>query len=173
MSTVALMRWYEAQHNAKICGRCGAPIERGQTVSIVKWIESRDGSSRASQGNGPVCEACAYGRRYTEPRACDGCGRPVRFTHNLFRARSDDGASPRTDQPIGLPRFTVCSRKCAERAYAKAQKARRHAARTEIRCQACGKPFLPRRSDTKACSSACRQRLHRGRHRADVVTDNA
>ena len=38
---------------------------------------------------------------------------------------------------------------------------------TVINCDCCGKQFLPKRKDTRFCSSACRQKAYRRRHVTD------
>ena len=62
---------------------------------------------------------------------------------------------------LRVPRCQTC-----DRAYrAAAQRRRRRRARPDRTCSGCGEPFSPSRSDTRSCSSACRQRAYRLRHR--------
>jgi predicted nucleic acid-binding Zn ribbon protein len=59
---------------------------------------------------------------------------------------------------------------CSERCEAERKKARRRVRQIPRPCIACGKDFIPTRSDAKTCSDRCRQRLHRGRSSPDAVT---
>ena len=43
----------------------------------------------------------------------------------------------------------------------KARSARAAAARADKTCEACGRPFTPKRVDARTCSPACRQKLYR------------
>lgn len=40
-----------------------------------------------------------------------------------------------------------------------------------VTCPVCGDPFTPKRRDQEVCGSTCRQRRHRERDRAYVVTE--
>lgn len=42
---------------------------------------------------------------------------------------------------------------------------------TAVTCPVCGDPFTPKRRDQEVCGSTCRQRRHRERDRAYVVTE--
>jgi hypothetical protein len=67
-----------------------------------------------------------------------------------------------------LPKLIVCGSEC--RTVAKGARAR---ARNKLRqpeakpstCEACGAQFMPKRSDTRYCSKACKQLGYRGRVR--------
>ena len=53
-----------------------------------------------------------------------------------------------------------------ENAARRACRARRRRRRPLVSCTTCGEKFRPTRSDAKHCGQACRQKAHRGRHRA-------
>ncbi len=84
------------------------------------------------------CESAAA----EHARPCDGCGRPV-------------------------ARHRFCNWHCCAHYYNAPAAARRKAQRLEARkgttCEQCSKTFTPKRSDTKTCSAACKQKAYRQR----------
>jgi len=54
-----------------------------------------------------------------------------------------------------------CSKRCETQHHNKARSARAAAARADKTCEACGRPFTPKRVDARTCSPACRQKLYR------------
>jgi hypothetical protein len=81
---------------------------------------------------------------------CASCGRPMRVRLKRWHPYLAE---------------QVCCSDCARKlANARARTRRRVQHEQEV-CEACGKSFVPKRSDAKTCSNACRQRLHRERHR--------
>ena len=92
-----------------------------------------------------------------EQRECAGCGEPISIPIGFFRGS------------WRWFRWCVCSNRCYQRAYRKRR--RRHGSTIDWkcpkparRCEACKAP-LPgeRRSDSKFCSSKCRQWHYRRR----------
>jgi hypothetical protein len=84
-------------------------------------------------------------------RLCEGCGEPMLTVVN---AR----AWP----------WYICSNRCYQRVYRKRRRGigstvpwKGHAPS----CQACRRPFKPKRADAKFCSAKCRQWHYRQRHR--------
>jgi endogenous inhibitor of DNA gyrase (YacG/DUF329 family) len=135
--------WHDSDRYARTCGQCGAPIGdgpvfRGQYRSPVtgKWHKRRN----------TMCQDCAKGGSWPVTGACETCGRVV---HQIAR-------KGRT--------HTFCCDRCREIHFVAYERRKRQAARNEIECAGCGKRFIPERSDTKTCSPACRQKLHRRRH---------
>jgi len=139
-------RRFESRHHAKVCGKCGGPI--GDTVYISRYY-SRGFFGGHSYHHFAVCDKCVpRSKRDTPPppRPCETCGRSVSDRYQR---------SPRT----------FCSEHCSAAYYVRRQRLKRLAAREEIACASCGKRFVPKRKDTITCGAACRQRLHRLRHR--------
>lgn len=58
-------------------------------------------------------------------------------------------------------RQAFCSDRCRWTFHNRQRSQRTAAGRKMKTCEACGKGFVPRRSDARTCSSACRQKLHR------------
>ena len=85
---------------------------------------------------------------FGDAKPCHNCGRPVRVDYN---------------RNIPLP--LVCSDECRRAVYAKLARERRQNA--EQVCATCGNDFIPKRSDAKYCSVACKQKAYRARGRLE------
>jgi hypothetical protein len=81
---------------------------------------------------------------------CLNCGRPLR----IYTSRSWAGPS-RNER--------TCCADCARLARNKRNAERRRVKRQPIACIACGRFFVPKRTDTMTCSNKCRQAMHRDR----------
>jgi hypothetical protein len=162
----------QAYHDASVCGACGRAMGAREPVWIARGPVGKD---RGRGFGPPQCGAC-FRRRSRRRRVkrhdraldcrrrgffwapCAGCGRRV--------CRATDG---RTRQDF------VCSAVCRRRlhaALAAEKRKHRRAIRPPrgVRCPACGRDFVPARSDARTCSPACRQKAYRDRRR---VTDSA
>jgi hypothetical protein len=80
---------------------------------------------------------------YDEPSPCDGCGRPVVYGRDSRWCRR-----------------LYCSERCERRAEYRAS---RPGADRKTACASCGVEFAPKRSDSRYCSPACRQKSYRTR----------
>jgi hypothetical protein len=102
-----------------------------------------------------ICARCARKwdpvRSWGQPRQCENCGRTV--IHDWGR------------RPI--PQHVVCGQEC-RRAIRNKPRPRRGPL-PERRCPMCVRPFQPPRMDALYCSSPCRQRAYRQRHRAEAA----
>jgi hypothetical protein len=65
-----------------------------------------------------------------------------------------------------------CSEQCRRALISQRAKAARAAKRGERPCEACGRLFVPTRSDAKTCSNRCRQAAHRQHKRGAVWLSN-
>jgi len=141
----AAARAYLARETGETCGRCGEPIGE---VAYVRYAHS--GSGRAERPV-PWCEPCATAPvdpmlrrpepRYRAPRACEACGRTVRYSHTIRRST------------------VVCSDRCLRAVY-------RRGSRPEskpIDCAVCGERIDSRRRGARYCTAACRQQAYRRR----------
>ncbi len=97
------------------------------------------------------CAECPYASRrnpedWRAPEPCEGCGRPV-----IWELRRP------------LPRHVVCSDECRLRVYRAIGRARRRSLVRSRSCLVCGLSYMPKRSDARYCSAACKQKVHRDR----------
>lgn len=110
--------------------------------------------------------------RSSEPRTCVICGKPLRGNRRNYCGpgrmlyQTEDGAIYSGWKLLGIPR------PCWAEAERRAAVERRSARRVWIRCAGCGEFFVPRRSDARTCSNACRQRAYRKRYGSWKGTDN-
>src|SRR6476620_3188517 len=82
-------------------------------------------------------------KNWQPPRPCQQCGRPLHWS----------GRCP-------MPQHFVCSWECKSRAYWGNRYTPRPAPKRRA-CPTCNKGFYPKRSDTRFCSAACKQRAYR------------
>lgn len=88
-------------------------------------------------------------RKWGRSTICVNCGRPVI-------------SSTRPGRP---PKLITCSEECTVAALNAADRHERKEQREPVKCEACGKAFLPKRTDASYCSVACKQRAYRQRVR--------
>lgn len=126
---------------AYACGYCGHVFVEGDVVyrepcGIGFWRAWRIV---------PFCQACADQRRLSGVRGpwpCEGgCGVLV----SVFEG--------------GWNQSVCCSPRCVDEAARK----RRRVEPVARECEVCGEEFIPKRSDARYCSSACRQDAYRKR----------
>jgi hypothetical protein len=86
--------------------------------------------------------------RWRPPEPCKRCGRPVI-----------------SDMRRKLPKHVVCGDKCRLAIYGAIGKARRRSRVRALICASCAAHFMPKRSDARFCSAACRQKAFRRRSR--------
>ena len=131
---------FVAKKTAWHCGECGTAIPAGdpvwrRLVCVGKW-----GVRRLSV----VCRKCSHAK--TDPlEHCQNCGRGVGGRFNSTR------------------QYISCSDACDSQIHAAIQRDKRAAIRGTRNCQSCGDTFTPKRSDSKYCSSKCRQKAYRQR----------
>lgn len=145
-------RQWVAERRAAAVAAYGEPTE-GQRQS---WRDRKSGAACDKCGHrfeedderrltrGAIrCTTCAPDHARWSPVApCDGCGRPLSV--DSYRVRR---------------RVHTCSDYC----YATALRLARPREREPIDCLTCGERIDARRSDTRYCSPACRQRAYRRR----------
>jgi hypothetical protein len=151
----------ESRATGRVCATCGRELRPSEEAWRHRIPFGKNGF-----GLGLTCIACfehqfeGYSPEWREfDRAwafakyvtvqCAGCGRVLhrKADRRLFR------------------RFESCSDRCWQRAHAAHRKAQRQTRMRRI-CAVCGAAFTGRR-DAAACSSTCRQRAFRQRHRRD------
>jgi len=128
-----------------------APIYR---VSLSLYQENRVIQHR--------CDSCLVRHshnvagRWREPVTCHGCGRPMVF--DTIRA---------------IPEMVACGLDCRRIISAAKARERRARRRRERHCGDCGGLFMPKRTDARFCSPACRLRAHRRRQHAEAASSSA
>jgi hypothetical protein len=139
------------------CGVCRRELAEAEPVyrrrqNDVFW---RQFNPRRRYGDiGFACQACADehwnpNRGYywrSEPKPCACCGRPV-----IGIGKSGQ-----------VPRHVACGPECKAKVYLELAKTPRK--RPARFCPICAKEFEPRRTDSRYCSAACRQKSFRVRH---------
>lgn len=146
--------FYEAREYGERCGQCGRSLAPDEPVYLWRMM--------ASPGTfwlGPGCGACADKRgafRWRGPAVgpfpCAGCGRAIyRRADRRWRRQ-----------------FHVCSERCRWR-VATRRRADMRMPEQQHACTGCGAPFTARRG-AAYCSSACRQKAYRERHRGTAGT---
>jgi hypothetical protein len=91
--------------------------------------------------------------------SCAICGIPVYANANMAPAEWEYLRE-------GFDLLPYCSEQCRRALISQRAKAARAAKRKERPCEACGRLFVPTRSDAKTCSNRCRQAAHRKRESA-------
>jgi len=142
----------------------GEPIYRFATGWGLIWRDRWE-----NQTTGSLCAKCASSveeqsrqqQHWRPAEPCCHCGRPVIL-------------NGRRKKPIHV----VCSVKCRHAAYAAAARNRARARQRspgERSCAnaACGEGFVPKRSDARYCSPACKQSAYRRRAAPDPIRQPA
>lgn len=122
----------------------------------TRWRNYRGMGAGLGRGGGyreaPMCEVCAEKERATGPRmyreetSCSHCDRDLVIIR------------------ISLRRYhSFCNDKCQHGYYNHLAKLKRDEERGTRDCDTCGDTFTPKRSDSKYCSSKCRQKAYRQR----------
>jgi hypothetical protein len=145
-----MKRWQKlrlAQEEAKQCGQCEAPIGPKDDVYMA-CLRARPGYDYTTWLV-PVCKRCSSGDSYERFRSwrCETCGRIIWYPAAYIRRRC----------------YSACSLKCRQAIHAAIAKAKRPD--NNKTCAICAKSFLAPRADALTCSSACRQKAYRQRHR--------
>jgi len=131
----------------------------GETPEVQELVWARDVLLRKVPKPAPVtAKNHPMGdiiTRNDPPRQCAGCAgqryRGTEYQRDLW-----------TKYGRQLDRHGRCPA-CAVDAEKMRKRERRAAGRTGLRCQTCGDPFTPPRSDGRYCSPACRQKAYRAR----------
>ena len=149
---------YESYSKAAIrgthCGWCERPFEDNEAV--YKGDIAKDGIGQGNSifnllGYGPMCESCAHDRydgyrgtfkQFRLVGNCQVCGRPVMAKRQL--------------------RHITCCENCRQKIYRPSKKI--HI--TYATCEGCGESFHTKRTDSKYCSSKCRQAAYRKKEEA-------
>jgi endogenous inhibitor of DNA gyrase (YacG/DUF329 family) len=145
-----------AQETGSSCARCERTIGPSEPVWRQITCLGRGFFGGWRHTVAPHCEACkSEYRDFFIAAACESCGRPVHDERNTYR--------------------TFCSEQCRHAGNLAAARDERRRARGATRaCEPCGDQFEPTRSDSRFCSSACRQAAYRRRSADRVaVTANA
>ena len=131
---------------AGCCQYCGVNFAPDETVIMVRdWWLYGDWAS--------VCAGCADPEELAASKrrdTCRGCGQPMLIPRRQSRL------NPRTGECRAI-RSQVCGKRCEQRYRRQLQRE----SRKEVHCTVCALPFVPKRSDAKFCSGACRQWTYR------------
>ena len=141
--------FYEAK-KGKCCGHCGESFDDGRLVilgrlSILYSGPDRDWHSQKYT----LCENCNDGRynhHYMVMRDCFACGRKIKSHYEEFRN--------------SLPH---CSNKCYWTLSNREARSTELLLRSKVTCSICSTQFTPNRTDSRYCSSKCRQKAYRQR----------
>jgi hypothetical protein len=143
------------------CQLCSRELEPAETVwryfesdpkwsrllSICEqcfWKKERNFRDRISQRNNWGDWFGDYLKKHwREPLPCDHCARSIRIPRRYKL------------------KLIVCGEACRRAIYAAQAKLRR--AHYPEPCIVCGESFMPKRTDSRYCSSACRQAAYRNR----------
>ena len=150
--------------NGVNCERCHRKLNTTETV----WKQYSRYGLRSCLGS--ICDDCFFKRtRYgdeefweerlkwalkswREPLPCAHCGRQVRISKRYKL------------------RLIVCSPACRVAIYAAQTKLRR--AHSPQPCMVCEKSFTPKRTDSRYCSAACKQKAYRRRANVSRPAEN-
>lgn len=166
-------------HRTNLCDKCrpsGRTWDWIQRTHHSKWTCPDAGTAHV----GEFCSNC-HPSAWRDVKPCEGCDRPVANHITVRRGyRADvelDDRDPSTawvrwkgegygwyDVPIADVTRTFCSEACRRQIFQAERKAKRQAERdTSKTCPVCRTPFVAQRTDTRYCSSACRQQAYRQR----------
>lgn len=131
------------------CSRCRTEFAEGDVVYRVREPVPGQGLFGAGWKLAAICDDCVRKYRHpswrenrNEPIPCaGGCG--VLVSHWYF--------------PVTA--IATCSKRCSRRVEVE----RRRVKHETRRCEVCGEEFTPKRSDSRYCRNACRQRAYRER----------
>jgi hypothetical protein len=134
-----------AARDGRHCARCGHEFAPGEAVWRYRIDIGRVMNFAGWRfATAPHCAKCKEGGwiwgGFSEPVACEGCGRTV---HRHYDVRNS--------------RIIACCARCRDIAHAAKAKAARTANREEKICLMCRKTFTPRRTDALYCGAACKQ----------------
>jgi hypothetical protein len=149
---------------ADTCARCGGSIGPTETV-YIGWAWQGYLCHRLSgfrEWHAPMCRDCVPGLQSVKvpsfrsaaggwvvaAESCPGCGRNVVVEESAARYRRRQ--------------HLICSQRC-QYTYHNKQRSERTQKAREKTCEVCGEGFTAKRSDTKTCSSRCRQKAYRKR----------
>jgi hypothetical protein len=127
------------------CERCHREMASSDPIYRVE----------ASDPGAYVREACAgccakewpWARWWRAPEPCKRCGRPVI-----------------SDKRRKRPKHITCSHECRKAVYVAISRERRRRGWVKaLACALCGASFMPKRSDARYCSVACKQKAFRRR----------
>jgi hypothetical protein len=133
------------------CDRCGRKLAPAQTVYRFR---GRTDDLLGSQYDRrlTMCADCFKKSWYakspdyvSEPRPCKGCGRTVIDCFSYWES-------------------TYCSEHCRLDYYREQAREKRELARGKRICANCGQSFMPKRTDSRYCSAACKQKAYRQRN---------
>ena len=133
----------------KLCRRemaADEPIYRA-SVGNTTWREISGYVAEVCAKCIPKVDALSW-CRWRAPEPCKTCGRPVIG-----------------DRRRKVPTHVVCSVECRVAVYRAIWIARRRSRVERRRCKVCREPFMPKRSDARHCSAACKQKAYRQAHR--------
>ena len=104
-----------------------------------------------------MCAKCEAGlndksHRIYSSRSCCHCTRPINLAEPLRRSTQ----------------YVVCGPECRQAVH-NAKYRLRHQRPRMAQCADCGKSFMPKRSDAKFCSAACKQRARCTNHRIEAI----
>ncbi len=141
--TLAQRERYSDSAKGLVCYDCGHNHSPRETIyygSVRGWGFCSHTYKKAS-----YCESCKPSLWNTEYANCDTCNRTVYYPYrNIDR------------------RHLFCSEKCGRDHYNNVQREKRLRNRQK-ECDGCSKAFTAPRSDTKFCSTACKQKAYRQR----------
>lgn len=126
-----------------ICNDCGHEHLPGETIYYCNV--STPTLFGRSLSKVSFCENCNPGSWNTEYADCDICNRTVYYPYRNIERR-----------------HVFCSEKCERDHYSTVQREKRLRARQK-ECNECGKAFTAPRSDTKFCTTTCKQKAYRAR----------
>jgi hypothetical protein len=123
------------------CEYCHRELAKTETVFRYVWPSKFGYPKRSS-----FCEACVTGKffwgKFKDPNPCQGCGRPVR---NCLEWKINT---------------VVCSEVCRVKVHNSRRRPYR-VQHTQKLCESCACFFAPRRTHSRFCSAACKQKAYR------------
>lgn len=181
-------RMKDLKARADRCATCGEPFSADAVIyrrrfwaTEIREITSpvlpfcaghrcgqQDGYHNRDAPEGSYYPACRCEDRHWEtPKPCVGCRRPVSHPRNAKWRWVRDWAYPGESVPA-MPRV-FCGLACKRTVLTAEARAKRRAARSDCAtCSICKSQFTPKRSDSRYCSSRCRQAAYRQRRNANA-----
>jgi len=146
---VDIDRWrsLDRSGNGECCGKCGEDFLKDEPIYRRRSNIGRGFLGGMRTALLSYCDSCAPKICDTQYQTgkCDVCARTVHYPWDF------------------VSRWHLfCSVRCSKAHYARVQREKRLAKRRKT-CNECGRDFLAPRSDSKFCSSACKQRAYRDR----------
>ena len=137
------------------CGKCYKVISPNQPISLTR-VTAKASNSKNGTVLTTVCLECfgitEYNQKKSIVRSCAVCSREIHYDIDMDGGR-------RYHRGLEL-----CSLKCAwTLRNKKTAKKRLEIVNPSVACEVCSTEFTPSRTDSRYCSSKCRQKAYRQR----------